>query len=154
MAAIAPESSFQATDLQRRAREVLDAARRPEGALIRDKDGTNFQVMLAGRAGNDSYALAGLTDVLRVLRLTRLPEAERDATLYGELGWLAALPLDAQTDFAWAYARAIQAIPATGVGPVEDLLYDWVQTARTWSDAALRESLTWPLDAPLDAVEL
>lgn len=154
MTAVMPESSFQATDLQRNARDVLNAARTPEGALIRDKDGTNFLVSLAGRASRDGYALEGLTNVLRILRLTSLDEAQRDPVLYGELAWVSALPVDAQVEFAWAYANAIQSIASTGLGPVEDLIYDWQQTARVHGDTKLHGSLTNTIKTPLHHVEL
>jgi hypothetical protein len=154
MTAVMPESSFQATDLQRNARDVLNAARTPEGALIRDKDGTNFLVSLAGRTSRDGYALEGLTNVLRILRLTSLDDAQRDPVLYGELAWVAALPVDAQVEFAWAYASAIQSIASMGVGPVEDLIYDWQQTARIQRDEKLHRSLTEAITSPLHHVEL
>ena len=154
MTAVMPESSFQATDLQRNARDVLNAARTPEGALIRDKDGTNFLVSLAGRASRDGYALEGLTNVLRLLRLTSLDDAQRDPVLYGALAWAAALPVDAQVEFAWAYANAIQSIASTGLGPVEDLIYDWQQTARVHGDTKLHGSLTNTIKTPLHHVEL
>lgn len=147
-----PDASFQATDLARNAREVLDAARTPAGALIRDKDGTNFRVVLAGRASQESFTLRGLSDAIRILRLASLQV--RDPALYGDLAWLAPLPAEAQTEFAWAYAQAIQSAPSTGLEPVEALMYEWQQTARAWSDDTLREDLLSAVPAPLHDIEL
>lgn len=150
----APRVSFQSTDLQRRARDILDAARTPEGALIRDKDGTNFFLIEAARLTQDHATAQGLSDVLRLLRLVGLADNDRDPALYGEFGWLTSLPVDAQREFAWAYAHAVQSIPATGLSPVEQLIYDWQQTARAWSDPSLRAALTSTLTAPLADVTL
>lgn len=151
---IAPRASFQSTDLQRHARDVLAAARTPEGALIRDKDGTNFWVVPADQVSQDAFTKDALFGVLRLLSLVRLADECRNPALYGDMGWVASLPVDAQVEFAWAYARAVQGIPSTGVGPVEDLIYDWQQTARAWSDGALVEELTAPVPEPLHDVGL
>lgn len=148
-----PQSSFQATDLQRKSREVLDAARTAQGALIRDKDGTNLLVLPAGRVSITEYLLAGQTAALRILRLTS-EEPAADPLLYGDLGWLAGLPVDMQREFAWEYVQALQAIPSTGIDPVEDLIYDWQQTARIWGDEQLRAELTSPLDGPMENAAL
>ena len=153
-ATLAPGTSFQATDLQRHSRDVLDAARTPEGALVRDKDGTNYWVIPAGRVSQDAFIKDALLEVLRILSLVRLADADRDPALYGDLGWVAVLPVEAQSDFAWAYARAVQAVPSTGLAVVEDLVYDWQQTARAWADHRLVDELTSPIDEPLDDVAL
>lgn len=150
----APETSFQVSDLQRNAREVLDAARTSEGALIRDKDGVNLKVMLASRASRESYVLEGLSDVLRLFRLIDLPAEIRDPFLYGDLIWVSNLQIDAQREFAWNYARTLQAVPANGTEQVEELLYDWQQTARIHADADLHSELVGDLDEPLFDVEL
>jgi hypothetical protein len=147
-----PAQSFQATDLARNARDVLDAARTAQGALIRDKDGTNFRVVLAGRASEDNYILEGLSSVLRLLRLASLES--RDPALYGDLAWIAPLPTEAQFEFAWALAQALQSIPSTGLEPVESLTYDWHQTARAWVDDSLRSDLQEDIPNPLLDVEL
>ena len=151
-ATLEPATSFQATDLARNAREVLDAARKPQGALIRDKDGTNFRVVLAGRASQDSYIADALSDALRLLRLATLNTP--DPALYGDLAWMSPLPGEAQLEFAWAYAHAIQSVPSTGVEPVEALVYEWHQTARAWADPSLRDDLLTEVPTPLDDIEL
>ena len=66
---IAPDTTFQATDLARRSREVLSAARTVGGAIIRDKDGESLLVEPAARSRRARYELAGMRNAFRVLRL-------------------------------------------------------------------------------------
>jgi hypothetical protein len=151
---IAPDTTFQATDLARRSREVLVAARTSTGAIIRDKDGESLLVEPAGRSGRVRYELAGMRNAVRVLRLLDMPADTRDPVLYGELAWVAGLDEDDQRLFAWEFVRALEAIDATGPEPVEQLLYEWRQTARAWADDELRGELSTPLSEPPPAIEL
>lgn len=151
---VLPDRTFQATDLSRRHREVLDAARGPGGAVIRDKDGVSFLVAPAAEISLEHYVLAGMRDAVRVLGLLDRQVDVRDAVHYGGLGWLALLPEADQREFVWDYLRALAAASATGVDPVEQLLYEWRQTARAWSDADLRAELTNDLDEPVADVVL
>lgn len=151
---IAPDTTFQATDLARRSRDVLVAARTSTGAIIRDKDGESLLVEPAGRSGRVRYELAGMRNAVRVLRLLDMPADTRDPVLYGELAWVAGLDEGDQRLFAWEFVRALEAIDATGPEPVEQLLYEWRQTARAWADDELRGELLAPLSEPLPAIEL
>lgn len=148
------ELTFQATDLARRHREVMDAARRPEGVAIRDKDGVTFVIVPAAGVRQDRYVLAGLTDAIRVMALLRSDPADADPLLYGSLAWLAALPRQAQEEFVWEYLRALQAVAGTGTEAVDEVLYEWQQTARAWSDERLRGELRRDVPVPLADVEL
>lgn len=154
MTTLAPDTTFQATDLARRSREVLSAARTATGAIIRDKDGESLLVEPAGRSGRVRYELAGTRNALRVLRLLDVPAESRDPVLYGELAWIAVFPDSDQKLFAWEFVRALESMDATGPEPIEQLLYEWRQTARAWVDEDLRGELTGPLTAPLVDVEL
>lgn len=154
MTLVAPDTTFQATDLARRAREVLDAARHPGGALIRDKDGTSFLVTPAGRASRERYALNGMQSAVRALSLLGADRDSRDAVLYGEMAWLAVLPDEEQRRFVWEYLRALETSLGVGLDPVEQLLYEWQQTARIYADADLFAALTGDLDQPLTDIEL
>lgn len=151
---LAPDTTFQATDLARRSREVLSAARTSTGAIIRDKDGESLLVEPAGRSGRVRYELAGMRNALRVLRLLDMPEDSRDPVLYGELAWVAVLPENDQKLFAWEFVRALESIDATGAEHVEQVLYEWRQTARAWADVDLRGELTEAITAPLTDSEL
>lgn len=151
---LAPDTTFQATDLARRSRDVLSAARSVTGAIIRDKDGESLLVEPAGRSGRVRYELAGMRNALRVLRLLDMPEHSRDPVLYGELAWIAVLPENDQKLFAWEFVRALESLDATGPEPIEQVLYEWRQTARAWADEDLRGELNEPITAPLTDIEL
>lgn len=151
---ITPDTTFQATDLARRSRDVLVAARTSTGAIIRDKDGESLLVEPAGRSGRARYELAGMRNALRVLRLLDMPQDARDPVLYGELAWVAVLAERDQRMFAWEFVRALEAMDATGPEPIEQLLYEWRQTARAWADEDLRGELIDPIAEPLADIEL
>jgi hypothetical protein len=150
---ITPDTLYQATDLARRHREVMEAARRPGGAIIRDRGGEAFLLTPAAPVSRDHYLLEGLRAAVQVLSLLR-SGGPRDSVLYGSLSWLAILPNDDQQQFVWEYVRALQAATGTGVDAVEQLLYEWQQTARAWVDEDLRAELTSDLDEPLHGIEL
>ena len=145
---------YQATDLARRSREVMDAAHRPGGALIRDKDGTPFLLAPAAASRLEHFALVALRSMTRAFIALQQPRQTRDSLLYGDLVWLAVLPDEDQRTFIGEYARAVEAVDATGVDPVEQLVYEWRQTARAWADEDLREQLMSSDDEPLTDTEL
>lgn len=151
---IAPDVTFQSTDLARRSRDVLVAARSISGALIRDKDGESLLLEPAGRAARRGYELEGLRRAVRLLGVLHLPAEQRDPVLFGDFAWVAVLPETDQAQFIWAYVQAITAVSGTGPDAVEQLVYEWQQTARAWADEYLRAELTEPLAAPLYAIEL
>jgi hypothetical protein len=150
---ITPDTLYQATDLARRHREVMDAARRPGGAIIRDRGGESFLLTPAAPVSRDHYLLEGLRAAVQVLNLLR-SEEPRDSVLYGSLSWLSVLPREDQQQFVWEYVRVLQAASGTGVDAVEQLLYEWQQTARAWVDEDLRAELSSDLDEPLRDAEL
>jgi hypothetical protein len=151
---IAPDVTFQSTDLARRSRDVLVAARSTSGALIRDKDGESLLVEPAGRVARRGYELEGLRRAVRLLGVLRLPTEQRDPVLLGEFAWVSVLPEADQPQFVWEYVRALEAVSGTGFDAVEQLVYEWQQTARAWANEDLRGELTAPLNAPLHDVEL
>lgn len=148
---VAPEMTFQATDLARSTREVMTAAGTPSGAVIRDKDGRSFLLAPAATVSRDRYVLEGLRSAVRVLRLLTLDAFHGEPLLYGDLAWLADLPENDQREFCWEYIKALETISVIGVEGVEDLLYAWQQTARAWADPEIRDQLTAELSAPLEA---
>jgi hypothetical protein len=150
---LAPEILYQATDLARRHREVVQAGRRPGGTMIRDKDGEALLLAPAGPVKREHYALEGLKAAVRVLSLLRADQP-CDPLLYGSLAWMTVLPREDQTTFVWEYIRTLQVVDGTGVEVVEQLLYEWQQTARIWAEDSLRAELTGELDEPLSDVEL
>lgn len=152
MTTMTPEVMYQATDLARKSRDVLDAARHGR-ALIRDKDGTAFEVLLAGTSSRQRFVFAGMQRFVRTLSLLELDRERRDPVLYGDFAWLATLPDDEQRQFIWEYVRAIEA--SLGIGPdlVDQLVYEWQQTARVYADQDLLAELTEDIPAPLVDVE-
>ncbi|MDQ1304298.1 MAG: hypothetical protein QG671_125 [Actinomycetota bacterium] len=150
---LAPEILYQVTDLARHHRGVVEAGRRPGGTMIRDKDGEALLLAPAGPVKRERYALEGLKAAVRVLKLLGLDQS-CDPLLYGSLTWLAVLPREDQTTFIWEYVRALQAVEGAGTEAVEELLYEWQQTARAWADDSLRAELTGELNEPLSDVEL
>jgi hypothetical protein len=148
-----PEVMYQATDLARKSRDVLEAARHGR-ALIRDKDGTAFEILLAGTSSRQRFVFAGMQRFIQTLSLLEIERGRRDPVLYGDFAWLAALPDDEQRRFIWEYVRAIEA--ALGIGPevVDQLVYEWQQTARVYADPDLLAELTADVAAPLADVEL
>jgi hypothetical protein len=148
-----PEVMYQATDLARKSRDVLEAARHGR-ALIRDKDGTAFEILLAGTSSRQRFVFAGMQRFIQTLSLLEIERGRRDPVLYGDFAWLAALPDDEQRRFIWEYVRAIEA--ALGIGPevVDQLVHEWQQTARVYADPDLLAELTADVAAPLADVEL
>ena len=141
MTVVSPQA-FEASDMALRWSEAVQVVRTAGAAVIVDTDGSLFEMTAVGAASRSKYALKGLQDALRILRLAELPESVRDPAIYGEFAWLAVLPVASQTEFAWSYVEAIEGIPDVGVEPVEELLYDWQQTARAYGEPLLRARLT------------
>lgn len=142
------EHVFQSTDLARNAAKVMAAARTHLGALIRDKDGRTYALTAAGPIAAMQYALDGLSDatVLHELLKTDTP---RKSTQYGKFAWLASLPAKARQEFLDEYVAALLQVRATGIEPVEQLLYEWQQTARVYDDPELVAELATPINDPL-----
>lgn len=132
--------AYQATDLARNHREVIDAARRGE-ALIRDKDGMAL-VMAPAEEVERSREIATLAlDLLRAERALGAPGAH-DPNRYGGLAWMSVLPETSQREFARELSDALLIAEAgTSWRPIELLLGDWKATADAWSDPDTRERL-------------
>jgi hypothetical protein len=139
---------FDVAELALRWDEATLAARARGSAVIVDTDGSRFAMTPVGASSREQFALKGLHGALRILRLAALPVEVRDPVLYGEFAWIATLRVESQVEFAWAYARALEAIPEDGVAPVEDLMYDWQQTARAYADRPLRDRLLGDIETP------
>lgn len=157
MAAVIRETdaAFQATDLSRRHREVLDAARTRGAAIIRDKDGVTFSVEPTAAVSHREHLIDWLLDAVRVGRALQRPAAERSPWDFGDLGWLADLPAAHQEEFLEGFlSLLLKDASADYTSPIEQYLGDWQATARTWADPLLRASLTEDLPAPIREVEL
>ncbi len=154
-AARASESvvAYQATDLARHHREVIDAARKGR-AIVRDKDGT--ALILAPAA--DIQRTDEIEDL--AVELIRARQALDQLGLnspgaYGRLSWLSALPDDDRRQCLDELAEALLiAASGTSLRPVEILIDDWRATAEAWADPDTRAALLAREQTPLADAEL
>jgi hypothetical protein len=154
MAESGPQVTFQATDLARHHRTVVDAARAGR-ALLRDKDGT--ALVLAPAADIErTYQIAELAlDLIRVRQAVDQGVGNHSAGVYGDLAWMSVLPDDVQRRFLDELAETLLvAASGTSLRPVELLLGDWRASAEAWADLETREALPAEEPAPPADVEL
>ena len=149
-----PQVAYQATDLARHHRAVIDAARSGQ-ALLRDKDGT--ALVLAPAADIErTYEIAELAlELIRARQAVDRETEQRSAGLYGDLAWLSVLPDVVQRRCLDELTEALL-VASSGMSlrPVELLLGDWRATAEAWADPDTREALVAEEAAPLVDVEL
>ncbi len=144
--------AYQATDLARKHRQVLDAARHG-GALIRDKDGAALVLATLEAVERERTVADIAVDLVRAG--LAIMQGERSAAGFGDLGWVSVLPPEAQREFYTEMTNALL-LAASGLSlrNMEQLLGDWRATADTWADEAAREQLLAGSPAPLHDVEL
>lgn len=146
--------AYQATDLARRHREVIDAARRGS-ALIRDKDGVALLMAPADQDRRTREINEIALGLVRIATVLLAGDPHPVAGALGNLAWLSVLPSEAQRRFFDEMAEAIMvAASGTSMRPVEKLLGDWRATAEAWADPDVREQLLAAEDAPIDDREL
>jgi hypothetical protein len=146
--------TYQATDLARNHRDVIDAAR-GGGALIRDKDGTTLVMAPAAEISRTQEIADLALDLLRVEQALESTEAPRSAASYGGLAWLSVLPDDSQRRFLTEVGEELlMAASGTSLAPVGHTLADWRATAEAWADPETRDALLADEVAPLRDVEL
>ncbi len=147
-----PTIAYQATDLARNHRAVLDAARRG-GALVRDKDGLALLLAPAETIDREREVASLALDLVRAGLALML--GDRSAASLGDFGWLSVLPVESQEHFFKEMSEALL-VASSGLSMrnVEVLLGDWKATAETWADADAREQLLAGSPEPLAAAEL
>lgn len=149
-----PTLAYQATDLARRHREVIDAARAGR-ALVRDKDGTALILTLAADVERNEEIADLALEVVRLRQTVEQSAERRSPTGYGDLAWLSVLPDSDQRRFLDEVTEALLvAASGTSLRPVELLIGDWQATAEAWADPDTREALLARERAPLADVEL
>ncbi|HEX5266560.1 MAG TPA: hypothetical protein VFW24_07290 [Acidimicrobiales bacterium] len=142
-----PEKTFQATDVARRSREVLDSAR-AGGTLIRDKDGVVLLLALAEDVARQDELTVIAADFLRLQRA--LATEAPDVGAYGGFGWVSVFGRDDQRRFGFELeAPLLLALSGGPIQALRDLIDDWKATAEVWTDEALREELSVALEEPL-----
>ena len=147
---IVMDTAYQATDLARNHREVIDGARRG-GALIRDKDGFALLLQPAGPANRRSQVMEWMISAIRIDLALRMPVESRAAWLYGDFSWVAQLDEEDQrtfTDGLLERLLATDSSDAESLDEVENYLTDWRATAHVWGDEELRAALTSDIPDP------
>jgi hypothetical protein len=148
------DRAYQATDLARNHRQVVDAAR--DGiAVIRDKDGTTLVMTTASvleraqEIGGTAVALVQVTQALAE------PADRRTSSAYGDFAWLRPLPEDAPRRFlAEMTDRLLVVASGRRLDQLPELVGDWLATAEAWADADTREALLAHEPVPKHDVEL
>ncbi len=149
-----PTLAYQATDLARRHREVIDAARTGR-ALVRDKDGTALILTLAADVERNEEIADLALELVRLRQAVEQPAEHRSPMSYGDQAWLSVLPDADQRRFLDELTEALLiAASGTSLRPVELLIDDWRATAEAWADPDTREALLAKERAPLADVEL
>ena len=138
---------FQATDVARRSREVLDSGR-AGGTLIRDKDGVVLLLAPVEDVARQDELAVIAADFLRLQRA--LASATPDVGSYGGFGWVSVFDRDDQLRFsAELEAPLLLALSGGPIQALRDLIDDWRTTAEVWADEALRAELSEPVAGPL-----
>jgi hypothetical protein len=129
------DRAYQATDLARDHRQVVDAAR--DGvAVIRDKDGTTL-VMTTASLLERAQEIGGTTIALvQVAQALAGPADRRTAAACGDFAWLHPLPEDAQRRFLAEMTDRLLVVASGGrLEQPTGLVGDSLATAEAWADA-------------------
>ena len=140
--------TLQGSDLDKNYRNVLDQARRSR-AMIRDKDGEPLVMMPVGDLWRDSQMADFVRDLLRLERA--VSRGDDDGVIAsGSLSWVSVLLLESQQRFVEELYGPVQVTLSGGpIGPVHDLIADWMATTETWADVDLRQELLEDATEPL-----
>lgn len=143
------EAAYQATDLVRSHRRVLESARHG-GAFIRDKDGVVLLLEPADASARTSRIADLALDLVRAGRALLSEPGASGPDALGKLAWLSLLPTDSQRLFFREMADALF-LAASGLDmrPVESMLGDWRATAEAWAQPEVRERLL--ADEPVES---
>lgn len=144
-------AAYQATDLARRAREVVDDAR-SHHVLVRDKDGMLLSFGPAEDLERSEELLRVVGDWLRMEGAIRVPRSQRQIGAYGNLAWASSLDDEDQVLFLRELEDALLVSLSGGtLDAVRNLLYDWKATAEVAADPDLSVELAEDLPEPVDA---
>lgn len=131
-------TTFTASDLQNRRRDVMDAARGGR-ALVRDTDGTTLVMLPA----HDVVAHDELLSAARAFLAAQLA-VENRATRpieFGELAWLAVFDDDDRASFLEEFRDTLATGLAGDLAPLHDCVRAWRTTAQALNDPARRAIL-------------
>lgn len=149
---MATDVIYTASDLDRKRREVTDAARMGV-ARIRDTDGMAL-VLLPAHHYDVLETVSRWHDRLEVVQRARTkPASERVPSDFGDLTWLRHLDDDDLATFLTEVRAAVSvAYHDDDLTELEQLVRDWRATADELADPARREVLLGGFD-PADYVE-
>ncbi len=151
---VGPEVAYQATDLARRHRAVIDSARSGQ-ALVRDKDGTALLLAPAADIERAERVAELALALIKVRQALDAPPNGRSVALYGDLAWVSTLPEEQQRACLGELTDALLvAASGTSLRNVDLLLDDWRATADSWADPDTRARLLAEETPPLNAAEL
>ncbi len=148
------DRAYQATDLARNHRQVVDDAR--DGvAVIRDKDGTALVMTSASRFERANDIGGTAVSLVQLWQVLAGPADRRTTAAYGEFAWLHSLPEEAQHRFLAEMTDRLLVVASGGrLDQLSELAGDWLATAEAWGDADTREALLANEPEPLRHVEL
>lgn len=146
--------AYQATDLARNHRQVVDDAR--DGiAVIRDKDGTTLLMTTASVLERAQEIGGTAVALVQVAQALAEPADRRTTSAYGDFAWLRPLPEDAQRRFLAEVTDQLLVVASGGrLDQLTELVGDWLGTAEAWADADTREALLADERAPMLDIEL
>ncbi len=148
------DRAYQATDLARNHRRVVDDAR--DGlAIIRDKDGTALVMTAASRFERANDIAATAVSLVQLWQVLAEPPDRRTTASYGDFAWLRILPEDAQRRFLGEMTDRLLIVSSGGrLDQLSEVVDDWLATAQAWADSDTREALLADEPDPLRTVEL
>jgi hypothetical protein len=146
--------AYQATDLARNHRQVVDDARAGI-AVIRDKDGTALVMTTAAVLERAQEIGATAVAVVQVAQALAEPADRRTTSAYGDFAWLRPLPEDAQRRFIAEMTDRLLVVASGGrLDQLSELAGDWLATAEAWGRSDTQDALLADEPAPMRDVEL
>lgn len=146
--------AYQATDLARNHRQVVDDARHGV-AVIRDKDGTTLVMTTAALLERAQEIGGTAVALVQVAQALAEPADRRTTAAYGDFAWLRRLPEDAQRRFFAEMTDRLLVVASGGrLDQLTELVGDWLATAEAWGNTDTRQALLEDEPEPLGHVEL
>lgn len=135
---------YQASDLNRQGRAILDTARRGE-ARIRDTNGASLLLLSEESVLLGRELLQVASNLLTLLEALSIPEEERPALAYGDWTWLRHLDesdrLDYKSEILHLLAMALRERSQVALSAVGGAIDVWRTTAEALADPNRRAVL-------------
>jgi len=133
-------TTYQASDLSRNYRHVLNSARQ-EDTLIRDTDGETLLMLSLDRARRDRTMSTLLADFARLLHAHS--KGDRLGIINsGKFSFAALLPNELQNEMLEDIYAALQIAQSGGsLDSVNELIEDWIATSDVWANDNLRQEI-------------